>query len=111
MISFFLYGLLFLYAFWAVYVLVMGIYRAHLAKRLKGAARVMAVPLVIVGYAMDILANITVACVIFFDVPREWLVTSRLKRYIESGQGWRARLAVAVCDGLLDMFDPNENHC
>lgn len=32
--SYALYVLAFLWAFWAMYVLVMGIYRAHLAKRL-----------------------------------------------------------------------------
>ena len=103
----------FLWAFWSMYVLVMGIYRAHLSKRLSRAAYVLGLPWVIVGYAVDILAQFTVAVLFFLDPPRrgEWLVTSRLQRYIAHGTGWRFWLAKYICDHLLDVFDPSGNHC
>lgn len=101
----------YLWAFWAVYVLVMGIYRAHLTRRLAGLNRVLALPVVLVAYLTDVLANLTVATVLFADWPAEWLVTKRLKRYKAAGTGWRARLASAICDGLLDPFDPTGDHC
>ncbi len=41
-----LYVLAFLWAFWAMYVLVMGIYRAHLAKRLTPVTLALSLPFV-----------------------------------------------------------------
>ena len=38
--------LAYLYAFWCAYVLVMGIYRAHLSQRLVGLNKAMALPVV-----------------------------------------------------------------
>jgi hypothetical protein len=103
---------LFLWAFWYVYIVVMGLFRAHLKGRLKGLVFVLALPAVIVGYVMDILANLFIASIVFLEPPREWLVTTRLKRHIDSGLGtWRGYLAGWVCDHLLDVFDPREDHC
>lgn len=106
-----LYVLAFLWAFWAMYVLVMGIYRAHLAKRLTPVALALSLPFVALGYVMDVLANITIASVVFIELPQETLVTDRLKRHIDHGNGWRQALASYVCDHMLDMFDPSGNHC
>lgn len=105
---------LFLWAFWGLYVLVMGIYRAHLAKRLTRVHMVLGLPFVALGYAVDALANFTVASVVFLEPPREWLVTTRLQRYINAPSAvgaWRTRIATWVCDHLLDVFDPRGNHC
>lgn len=104
-------ALLFLWAFWYCYILVMGLYRAHLAGRLNRFTYALALPALLVGYAMDVLANLTIASVVFLEPPREWLVTSRLQRYIAHGTGWRAAKARWICDNLLDVFDPSGNHC
>lgn len=102
----------YLWAFWAVYVLVMGIYRAHLSGRLTGPNRVLGLPVVLLGYAMDTITNLTLACLVFLDVPREWLVTTRLIRYRDAApDGWRGKLAAWICDRLLDPFDPTGDHC
>lgn len=103
----------FLWVFWAVYVLVMGIYRAHLAGKIKGVTLVLSLPWVLIGYAMDVMAQYTLACLFFLDWPKrgEHLVTDRLKRYIKQGIGWRARKADWICSNLLDVFDPSGNHC
>lgn len=106
-----LFVIAFLWAFWAMYVLVMGIYRAHLAHRLVGLNRVMALPVVAVGYAMDVAANWIIAPLVFLDRPREALVTSRLIRYKRDGSGWRYRVANFICERLLDVFDPTGDHC
>ncbi len=106
-----LYVLAFLWAFWAMYVLVMGIYRAHLAKRLTPVTLAMSLPFVALGYVMDVLANVTVASVVFVELPREVLVTDRLKRHMQAGSGWRFTIANWVCNNLLDVFDPSGNHC
>jgi hypothetical protein len=104
----------FLWVFWGLYVLVMGIYRAHLAKRLTPVTTALSLPFVLLGYAMDVLTNITVASLVFLEPPREFLVTTRLQRHIASTYargGWRKRLATWVCDHLLDVFDPTGDHC
>ena len=60
----------FLWAFWGMYVLVMGIYRAHLAKRLTPVTLALSLPFVVLGYVMDVLANVTVASAVFVEPPR-----------------------------------------
>lgn len=101
----------YLWAFWAMYVLVMGIYRAHLAKRLGPVTFCLSLPFVALGLAMDVCANLTVAALIFWERPREWLVTARLQRYVTQGSGWRFVIANWVCNNLLDVFDPSGEHC
>jgi len=100
-----------LWLFWATYVLIMGFYRAHLNGTLRGVSLVLAVPFIIVGLVVDIVINITLASILFAQFPREWLVTTRLKRYVAAGDGWRSRAANAICNRLLDIFDPSGNHC
>ena len=106
-----LFVIAFLWSFWAMYVLVMGIYRAHLAKRMTPVTLALSLPFVALGYVMAVLANITIASVVFVEPPQEILVTDRLKRHINHGTGWRQALASYVCDHMLDMFDPSGNHC
>lgn len=96
---------------WAAYVLVMGIYRAHLDKRLTTVTKILAAPWVVIGYALDVLVNVTVASLVFWEPPWELLVTTRLQRHIDARYGWRHRRAQWICDHLLDPFDPTGNHC
>lgn len=104
---------LYLYAFWVAYIAIMGAYRAHLAGRLVGVQRVLAVPLVVIGFALDCFAQYTIATLFFFDAPEpgDYLVTARLKRYMRAPDTWRGRAAQYICDNLLDPFDPTGDHC
>lgn len=105
--------ILFLWVFWYAYILVMGLYRAHLARRLSPFAYALAFPALLVGYVMDVVAQYTLATVFFLDLPKrgEHLVTDRLKRYIAFDRGWRQKKANWICTHLLDIFDPTGNHC
>src|SRR5574343_277739 len=98
--------ILFLWVFWGLYVLVMGVYRAHLNKELSKVGYAFGLPWVIIGYAVDIFAQFTIANILFLDLPRkgEWLVTTRLQRYLQDGKGWRYYKADWVCKHLLDIF-------
>lgn len=100
-----------IWGFWGLYVLVMGLYRAHLQKRLSYAVYICGFPFLLIGLAVDVLMNMTVASFIFLDVPKQWLVTTRLARYVSKGTGWRYRIANWICNTLLDVFDPSGNHC
>jgi hypothetical protein len=111
LIILFLYTALFTWIFWAGYVLVMGIYRAYLTKRLSRISLILGFPFIIAGYLMDVGANLIIAPFIFLDLPQEMLVTTRLQRYIKNGTGWRVTVASFICENLLDIFDPSGDHC
>lgn len=102
----------YLWAFWLAYILVMGLYRAHLNGRLTTLTYSLAMPVLVIGYVMDVIAQYTFATVFFLDLPArgEHLVTDRLKRY-SAGSGWRKSKADWICTNLLDVFDPTGNHC
>lgn len=105
--------LLYLYVFWLCYVLVMSFYRAHLLGKLTGVTKWVAAPVVGVGVLLDVAAQYTLASMVFIEPPHrsEHLVTQRLQRHINSGAGWRFRVATWVCTHLLDVFDPSGKHC
>ncbi len=106
-------ALAYLYAFWLLYVLVMGFYRAYLDKRLTPVALVLASPALVLGYAVDLSVNWTLATLLFWQWPQRplELVTDRLTRYISTSSGWRTAPALWVCQTLLDYFDPHDRHC
>lgn len=100
------------YALWDRYIVVMGLYRAHLRKQLHGLNKVLAIPSVVVGVFLDVLVNLTVASVVFRAWPREWLVTDRLQRYLKDeyhSQRWRGRRADWWCTNVLHPID--DDHC
>lgn len=101
----------YLWLFWGVYVLVMGIYRAHMQDRLTKITLVLSIPFILLGYIMDVLANIFIATIIFLELPREWLVTARLIRHRDKSKGWRSKLSAFICEHILDVFDPKGSHC
>lgn len=102
---------LYLWLFWGVFVLVMGLYRAYLNKRLTPLTKVLAAPFLGVGAIMDVVCNMTVASLVFAEVPHEMLVTQRLKRHMMDTGGVRKTIALWVCSVLLDPFDPTGHHC
>lgn len=104
-------ALVFLWGFWGLYVLIMGLYRAQLDKRLNGPMSFLGAPYLVVGYLVDVACNLTLATLVLLELPRELLVTTRLTRHLRSGDGWRHALATWVCNKLLDPLDPRGKHC
>lgn len=100
-----------LWVFWCGYVFTMGLYRAKLSGRLKGLSLAMASPFVAVAFVLDFIAQMTVFSVAFAELPRELLVTGRMRRLMAGPDGWRRRLADYLCKHLLDPFDPTGAHC
>ncbi len=106
--------LLALWALWYLYIVVMGLYRAHLAGRLTPAAKVMGAPALVIGWTLDWLINMTIATLFFRELPRSAfeLVTDRLTRYIAGPPCLNRHYAQVICQHLLDAFDVNpEGHC
>lgn len=92
----------------------MGVYRAYLDNRLHKVVLLSLSPFVALGFIMDVFANVFVASIIFLELPKEWLVTTRLTKYKEQDKykyNWRKELADLVCRNLLDVFDPTGKHC
>lgn len=97
------------YALWLFYVAVMALKRARDAGTLSRIAYALGVPILVIGYALDFLVNVTVCTVLFLESPRETTVTARLKRH-KYATGWRGRVARWVAAHLLDAFDPDGKH-
>ena len=104
---------LYLWAFWYLYLIVMGLYRAKLMGTLTWPVKVLGAPALLVGIIVDVLAQYTIAVVVFREWPRagEHLVTDRLQRYMAQGSGSRFTKAKWLCHHLLDPFDPTGKHC
>lgn len=102
-----------LLAFYWLYVYMMGVYRAFLQKRLKGLSLILNAPPLAVAFALDVLMQFTLACLVFWELPAkgDWFVTHRLRRYMREDRGWRSRLSLHLCHYLLDPFDPTGAHC
>ena len=65
---------------------------------------VVLLPLVVLGLVLDLAFNLTFGSVLFRELPRELLFTSRCKRHI-GGTGSRQRMA-AFWQRQLNQFDP-----
>jgi len=104
----------YIWLFWILYVLIMGFYRAHLSGRLNALGYAMASPFLLLGYAVDIFCQYTLATLLFWDFPdtwKEWTVTSRLQRYLAGPDSKRKTVANFLCKKMLDPFDPTGQHC
>ncbi len=101
---------IYIYAFWVLYLAIMSLYRAHLNNKLTKLGYVLGSPLLIVGLVIDFIMNLTIFTVLFFELPKEWLVTKRLQRHIRRS-GWRFKLANFICEHMLNFADPTGNHC
>lgn len=105
-------GVIFLYLwiFWGLFVLFMGLYRAHLDKRLNILCYVLGAPFIAIGWLMDLFTNLIFGTILFLEFPRELMLSSRMKR-LNNGAGWRSKISNAICKNLLDIFDPSGDHC
>lgn len=91
----------------------MGIYRAHLSNKLNKFLLCICLPAVVIGILFDIFANIFIATIVFRKLPQEWLVTTRLIKIQNNPLEniYNRALAKYICNSMLDIFDPNGNHC
>lgn len=105
-----LYTIASLMAFYTLYLAIMSLYRSHKAGTLPLASKILGYPILAVGLLVDFIMNVTLFSLFFFECPKEWLVTARLKRHINQS-GYRGWLARYICHNLLSPFDPTGSHC
>jgi len=71
--------------------------------------KVLAYPLLVIGYPLDVLARLTVFAVLFLRWPKLETVSELLDREVE-GSGWRATQAWWWREKLLADFDMTGDH-
>lgn len=98
-----------LYLFFIMYVASMGMIRAHAEKKLNGLLWVLCLPFVAVSIVLDFINNVLLFSLIFFELPKEWLVTERLKRHAKQ-HTFRGKLSRWIGETILDPFDHTGSH-
>lgn len=94
---------------WVFYLAVMSLYRARREGTLTRPATIMGYPVLVVGAIMDVLLNVVVLTVVMLEVPKELMVTHRLRRH-KDGKGFRGRIARWLAKNFLDPYDPKGAH-
>lgn len=94
---------------WLFYLAVMAARRAQQNGTLTLTAKVLGFPILMVGGVLDVFCNMTICTIILLETPREWLVTTRLRRWVDSPT-WRGSVARWFGKHLLDPFDPSGSH-
>lgn len=101
---------LFVLVCWALYLSVMQLRRVR--DSLHPVAKANAHVLLFIGLLFDLVLNVVIGSILFWDVPREWTLTKRLKRcHIEFAGTWRVSIARWICAHLLNQFDSTGDHC
>jgi uncharacterized membrane protein YhaH (DUF805 family) len=98
-----------LWLFFIMYVASMNMIRAHDEKKLNGWLWALCLPFVIVSLVVDFINNLIVFTLIYFELPKEWTVTDRLKRHAKQ-QTFRGKLSRWIAETLLNPFDHTGNH-
>lgn len=97
-----LFVLMLVYVFWLLYLISMMLVTNR--KKLTPVTKALGLPAIIMGVIVDFLMNISLACLVFWDLPEEFMVTQRLDRYLHGADGWRKTAAKFICNNLLDPF-------
>jgi hypothetical protein len=101
----------------------MNLIRVHKSGSMSRTTYILAFPIVIVGYILDIVINLILMTAFLLELPQwrynsakyfgievEWTVTARLSRHIHDSSGWRKSVALWFGSELLDQFDPTGRH-
>lgn len=101
------------YALWIFYMAVMNLDKCKRNKTLTKSALVLALPVLVIGFLLDVLVQMTIGTVMFLDIPREITLSARLSRYWNddpNDNNWRKKLAGWMKVNILDPFDPDGIH-
>src|SRR6266404_5787210 len=77
------------YTLWVFYLAVMALDRAKEAGTLRPIAFKLGLPILGIGYFLDLLTNVFVMTFVMLELPREWVVTARLRRHVKDSDGCR----------------------
>lgn len=95
---------------WVFYLALMNLKRNR--EELSIVTKIFAYPMIVIGVSSDVLFNFFWGSILFLELPKEWLMTTRLKRHLnDHKKDWRDRNANWFCRHFLNPFDPTGNHC
>ncbi len=98
------------YVLWIFFLGVTNISQAGAEGTLTPTAKKLGWPIIFVGTWLDYFVQYVPATLLFFELPREPMLSGRVARLIATGSGWRQRLAVWFRDTLLKPFDRSGAH-
>lgn len=98
------------YALWVFYLAVMNLKRVRDMGKLGRIASALGLPVLVVGFVLDFIVNVTVFSLLLLELPQETTVTARLKRHKRFSRGWRLAITNWFASELLDHFDPSGTH-
>lgn len=98
------------YLLWCDFVAVMALKRARNLGLLTKPALALGSWVLIRGYFNDLFVNVVHMTLLLGELPRELTVTSRIKRHVASGAGYRYRVCLRLRTELLDNIDPDGIH-
>lgn len=98
-----------LYLFFIMYIVSMGIIRTHKEGNLNPILWGLCLPFVAIGLLLDFINNMIIFTLLFLELPKELLVTSRLKRHAVQ-QTFRGKLARWIGNNILNPFDHTGDH-
>ena len=100
----------FIAVFYTLYIAAINIYRDW--DTLALWVKINSIEIVFTMMVLDVLTQLTLATVLFFDWPQEGTVTQRLSRYKSDAwpAGRRKDIAITVCRDALNPFDV-KGHC
>lgn len=95
---------------WVYYLAMCTLKRAYKAGTLPTGLKPLAYVLLVIFLFFDLLFNVTVGTIVFWQLPKQALFTTRCKEN-KLVSGWRAAEARWWCRVMLNPFDPSGKHC
>ncbi len=99
-----------LWGLWVLFLATMNLKQSKDAGQLKGFALWAGYTVVVVGLLVDLIVQVTVATMLWLELPRELTVSERVARLCRKGRGWRLGLALWFRHTLLAPFDRSGGH-
>lgn len=95
---------------WTYYLAMCSLKRAHKAGVIPKFLKPLAYVLLAGFLVADAVFNITVGTIVFLQLPKQWLFTSRCKENANRWD-WRRDTARWWCSNWLNWADPSGRHC
>lgn len=101
-----------LYIFYIGFALSVSIYRLWVKGTLNVFNKLVFAPILIIFIILDVIINCTILLLIMgFSPNHTFTITDRFYEYRHGNYGWKSKVAIFVCDKLLNTVDPTGNHC
>jgi len=97
---------------WVYYLALMNLKRARDKGTLTKPAKLMGLPVLLVGGIADWFFNMTFGTIGYLEKPTHWkeLFSERCERHMHE-DNWRGKQSRFWCRNFLDPYDPDGSHC